>query len=70
MRAWRLKIITPEGERLSHLQILIRMIVSPIALGAAGIGYFWCLFNKDKLTWQDIASNTRVVETPKIPKKK
>lgn len=70
MRAWSLKVVTIDGKPPSHKQILIRICVAPFALGIAGLGYLWCLFNKDKAAWQDIASQTQVVMTPKLEKKK
>lgn len=61
MRAWRLRIVSRDGERLSHRQIFIRIAVAPFALGFAGVGYLWCLTNRDRLAWQDLASNSRVI---------
>lgn len=70
MRTWRLKIVGCDEQALSHRQCWIRILLAPIALGFGGLGYFWCLFNRNKQAWQDIASNTRVVSLPKLAKNK
>lgn len=75
MRAWRLKVVTNNQSRannfdfshrsLTHKQCLIRIFLAPISLGLGGLGYIWCLFNKDRAAWHDIISQTRVVVLPK-----
>ncbi len=69
MRAWRLKLVDQEGSTPSHLQILTRIALAPLSLGLAGLGYAWCLIDKNRAAWHDLASKTQVVETPKIEKK-
>lgn len=32
------------------------------SLLVVGMGYIWCLFNKEKRTWHDLMSNTHVIE--------
>lgn len=70
MRAWRLKVVSRDGSPLSHRQILIRILVGPLSLGLFGLGYLWCLIDKNKATWHDLASQTEVLMTPKQGKKK
>lgn len=65
MRAWRLKILNNENALPKHWQCWVRMIVSPLALAAFGLGYWWGFFRKDRRTLQDLASHTRVVFIPK-----
>lgn len=65
MRAWRLKLISCDMQRLKHSQCLTRVAVAPLSVAAFGLGYWWCFTNKKRATWQDLASRTRVVLTPK-----
>lgn len=69
MRAWRLKLVSTDASPLTTKQLVIRILVAPISLGAVGLGYFWCLFNKKKLAWHDLASSTQVIQLPKPEKK-
>lgn len=68
MLAWRLRVQTPEGEQISLTQALIRFLVAGISIGCFGLGYLWMFFNREKLSWQDLASKTCVVELPKPAK--
>lgn len=70
MRAWRLQLVDLNGNAPSHTQILIRIALAPLALSFAGLGYFWCLIDKNRAAWHDLASKTKVVEVPKPDKKK
>lgn len=68
MRTWRLKVVDQKQNIISHRQCLIRILLGPISLGLFGLGYLWCLVNKNKAAWHDIASNTRVIQMPKPSK--
>lgn len=70
MRAWRLQLQSTTGKPLSLMQGMIRLIVAVPAFALAGVGYFWAWIDKDKLTWHDRYSETRVVRLPKEEKKK
>ncbi len=63
MQAWRIKLIadtTPPSISLC----VVRFVVSLIGLAALGAGYLWMLVDSNKRTWQDIASDSRVVHLP------
>lgn len=68
MRAWRLQIIQPNGQYPSWPQCLLRSLLAPLSLAAAGIGYFWCLFDAEGQTLHDRLSNTRTIKLPKATK--
>ena len=61
MRSWRLRVVNNTGGPVSLRQALIRYLVAVISLSACGLGFIWSLFDKQKRTWHDIASNTRLV---------
>lgn len=62
MRAWRLRLESNDGRRVSLHQATLRFAVALVAFGALGIGYFWALIDRQGRTWPDIASNCRVVQ--------
>lgn len=81
MRAWRLYLIqdsdsltqTNETESIKEVtpsikQCILRCIVAVLGFTAFGVGYFWCLFDKNKLTLQDHFSQTRIIVSPKVKK--
>ncbi len=61
MRAWRLRLVSNEGGRVSLLQATLRFAVALVAVGAFGIGYFWALIDRQGRSWPDMASNCRVL---------
>ena len=63
MQAWKLKIQNADGSSISWKQVLLRFVTAPIALGLAGIGYWWSFFDTQKRSWPDIASRSVVVLT-------
>ena len=60
MRAWRLRLVSTGGGRVSLHQATLRFAVALVALGAFGIGYFWALIDRQGRTWPDLASNSWV----------
>lgn len=69
MRAWRLKIINLQSGQITLMQCMLRLIMGTVSLATCGLGYFWLLVDKDKLTWHDRFSYTRIVRLPKKDKK-
>ena len=65
MRAWRLRLLNQNSGPLTLTQCLVRFLVSIASFGLFGLGYIWLLFDKDKLTWHDRYSETRVIREPK-----
>jgi uncharacterized RDD family membrane protein YckC len=65
MQAWRLKLVNLDGKQPSWVQCFLRGAVAIVSVLAAGAGYFWILIDKENLSWQDRASNTRVLLLPK-----
>ncbi|MCP5326945.1 MAG: RDD family protein [Oceanospirillaceae bacterium] len=68
MRAWRLRLINTTGKPLSLTQCLLRFMCAIPSLAIFGLGYFWLWFDKDKQTWHDKFSETKVVQEPKTKK--
>lgn len=73
MQAWRLRLDSNSGGRASLRQCLIRMPVGFLSLLCGGLGYWWIWIDRERRTWHDRASGTRVVVLPKrekTPKRK
>lgn len=61
MRSWRLKVVDTAGGPISLKQAVLRYLVAVISLAVFGLGFVWSLFDRQKRTWHDIASSTRLV---------
>jgi len=58
--AWKLRVADNNGQNISWQQALIRFTTAILSWGIFGLGILWVLFNKDRLTWYDIASKSRL----------
>lgn len=65
MRTWRLQLRSTRGGEVSFSQALMRGLIAPFSLALLGLGYFWCLLDKQGATWHDRLSGTEVVRLPK-----
>lgn len=65
MMAWRMRIVSIRGGRLSLAQIILRFLGGLLAAAPLGLGYLWMLVDPDRRTWGDMLSDSRVVVEPK-----
>ena len=70
MQSWGLQLEDANGCVPSPRQASIRFVVSLVSLATFGLGFFWQLVDKDKMTWHDRASRTRVMHYPPLKKSK
>ena len=68
MRPWRLKVEARDGGPASWRALLIRYAVGTASLLPAGLGFWWAWADRDRLTWHDRASGTRLVRMQKPPR--
>ena len=61
MQAWRIKLVTAENKNITLKDSIKRCFFSIILFP----GYLWILIDKDKLSWADILSNTKIVNLSK-----
>lgn len=61
MRAWRIRLATPEGRPPSWFRCLLRFLTSLLSAAAFGLGFAWSLFDPQRRTWHDRASGTFLV---------
>lgn len=57
MRPWRLSLTGPQA---SWRALWIRYAVGTLSLALGGAGFWWAWLDRDRLTWHDRASGTRL----------
>lgn len=65
MRPWRLRVIGTGGVAPTRAQLIKRYLVGTLSLLLGGLGFWWAWFDRERLTWHDRVSGTRVVQVPK-----
>ncbi|MHC9085611.1 RDD family protein [Luteimonas sp. RIT-PG2_3] len=66
MRPWRIRVIAVDpGATPGWRALWLRYAVGTLSVLAGGAGFWWAWFDRDRLTWHDRASGTRVIRTPK-----
>jgi uncharacterized RDD family membrane protein YckC len=65
MRPWRLRVVAADGGAAATRALLARYVVGTLSLLAAGAGFWWAWFDRDRLAWHDRASGTRMLRDPK-----
>jgi uncharacterized RDD family membrane protein YckC len=70
MQSWRLQLETADGGIPSLTAASLRFFAAIISLLPLGLGFLWQVWDRDKLTWHDRISHTRIVYYPqdKTPK--
>ena len=68
MRPWRLRVVSVQGDAASTRALVRRYAVGTLSLLLAGAGFWWAWIDRDRLTWHDRASGTRMLRDPKRPK--
>ena len=58
MRAWRMRVCTPEGKLLGWRRALCRFAAALVSIGAAGVGLLWVAFDRDRMSLHDRLSGT------------
>jgi uncharacterized RDD family membrane protein YckC len=65
MRPWRLRLLAADGGTPGWGALWLRYLVGTLSLLLGGLGFWWALFDRERLTWHDRASATRLVRLPK-----
>jgi uncharacterized RDD family membrane protein YckC len=65
MQVWRLRLDDVEGGRISYGKAILRFAFAWLSALCFGLGYLWVLVDKDKCSWHDRLSGSRVVQLPK-----
>ncbi|GAB1594562.1 RDD family protein [Lysobacter claricitrinus] len=59
MRPWRLRVVGIDGAP-DRRALIRRYAVGTLSLLLGGIGFWWAWFDRDRMTWHDRVSRTRV----------
>ena len=65
MRVWRIRLQSRGGGPISLWQALLRFLIAIVSWLPLGLGFFWSLFDREKLTWHDRYSMSELVVIPK-----
>lgn len=65
MRPWRLRVVGVDGGVASTGSLARRYAVGTVSLLLAGAGFWWAWLDRERLTWQDRLSGTRLVRVEK-----
>jgi len=65
MQSWGLQLETNDGNKPTLATASVRFFAAILSWAPAGLGFLWQLWDKDKLTWHDRISGTRLVHYPK-----
>ena len=65
MQSWGLRLETMDGKKPGFSRASLRFFAAILSWLPAGLGFWWQLWDKDKLTWHDRLSGTRIRYYPK-----
>lgn len=65
MRPWRIRVVTAGAGAPDRRALWIRYAVGTLSLSLGGLGFWWAWIDRERLTWHDRISGTRVVRVPK-----
>ncbi|HLT91687.1 MAG TPA: RDD family protein [Woeseiaceae bacterium] len=60
LQSWRLRIETFDGHRPSLLRSTVRFFAAILSWLPAGLGFWWQLWDPERLAWHDRLSGTRL----------
>ena len=63
MRAWHIKLIKQENGPLRWRDATVRFCLALFSLISFGLGFTWAFFDKERLTFHDRYSNTRLIDS-------
>jgi len=66
MQSWRLQLLDKNDGRVAPGAATVRFFAALLSWLPLGLGFLWQLWDKDKLTWHDRLSGTRLVYFPKV----
>ena len=61
MRAWHIKLINRKMDQMRWRNATVRFCLAMLSFVCFGLGFVWAFFDKEKLTFHDRYSNTRLI---------
>lgn len=65
MQAWRIQLVDFQGHSPSIGKAILRCFGAFLSAACLGLGYLWCLVDRNKRYWHDYLSQTELVLLPK-----
>ena len=65
MRPWRIKVVAPDGTPPSIGALWRRYALATLSTLAGGLGFWWGWLDRERLTFHDRFSGTRMIRLPK-----
>ena len=62
MKTWKIKLIANDSQAIYWKHVIIREITAVISWLFFGLGFIWSIFDKQKRSWHDITSKTRLID--------
>ena len=62
MRAWKIRLISSNGQTISWPWCLLRFAVGLFSLAVFGLGILWALVDRKNRTWHDLAAHTELIK--------
>lgn len=62
MRAWKFKIVQSNNAPITHAQALLRFTLAWVSFGLFGLGFFYQLWDENRLTLHDKYSHTQLMK--------
>jgi uncharacterized RDD family membrane protein YckC len=69
MQAWRIQLADFSGARPGLGRSLLRCLAALVSVGCLGLGYLWCLVDRNGRYWHDYLSGTELLLLPPREKK-
>ncbi|CAA0087683.1 Uncharacterised protein [Halioglobus japonicus] len=70
MQAWRIKLVDFRGAPPTFAKAVARCCGALLSAACLGLGYLWCLVDRNKRYWHDYLSQTELVLLPKTSRTK
>ena len=61
MRPWRLRVTDAQGANAAPRALWLRYAVGGASLLLGGLGFWWAWIDRERLTWHDRISKTRMI---------
>ncbi|MGZ4957751.1 MAG: RDD family protein [Methylomonas sp.] len=60
LRAWKIKVCAQDGGVIGWPQAGLRFLAAALSWACFGLGFLWCLLDKNGFCWHDYLSKTRI----------